>query len=280
MILIGESGSTKTDWVLIDKDNHKQFFKTQGLNPYFVKPEEFTACIQENIHTPGLQVDYIYFYGAGCGTDAKRTEVENNIKRVFPHAKIEVTHDMMAAARALCGHGKGTACILGTGSHACIYNGTEIVDEAVSLGFILGDEGSGAHMGKQLITAFLYNELPDDLLEKFIKDFPTDKATVLENIYRKPYPSRYLAGFVPFLVQYKEHQYIANLVNESFDLFITRHVKTLYNYADFPCHFVGSVAFMFEPELKKKLQQHGLKMGEIMNKPIDGLIRYHAPASA
>ncbi len=275
MILIADSGSTKTDWVLIDKNNQKQYFKTQGLNPYFVRSEEFIATVTAAITPSSLGVEHVYYYGSGCGTDSKRNEVESSLNQLFAHAKIEVEHDLLGAARALCLHKKGLACILGTGSHACLYNGTEIIEEAISLGFILGDEGGGAHMGKQLVTAYLYNELPDDLLEKFVKEFQPDKASILENIYRKQFPNRYLAGYVPFLVQHKGHKYVSNLVGQSFDLFISRHIKTLYNVQDFEANFVGSVAFVFESILRKKIESHGMKVGEILNKPIDGLIRFH-----
>ncbi|HYG52942.1 MAG TPA: N-acetylglucosamine kinase [Flavobacteriales bacterium] len=275
MILIADSGSTKTDWALIDNKGRKQFFITQGLNPYFVKPEEFIDVVSKNLNPSSLTLNNIYYYGAGCGTDDKKSQVEIALRQMFSHPRIEVNHDLMGAARATCQHERGLTCILGTGSHACIWNGEEIVNEAVSLGFILGDEGGGAHLGKQLVIAYLYNELPEDLLEKFVKEFQTDKATILENVYRKPFPNRYLAGFVPFLVQHKSHKFVSGLVANSFELFINHHIKTLYNYQDFQVNFVGSVAFMFEPILKKKIEQHGLKLGEIMNKPIDGLVRYH-----
>lgn len=276
MTIIADSGSSKTDWVVIDKNNQKQFFTTQGLNPYFVKPDDFIAAVTNHLLIDKTLIQQVYFYGSGCGTEQKKNEVERNLNKLFIHAKCEVNHDLLGAARALCLQHKGVACILGTGSNACIYNGHEIVDEAVSLGFILGDEGGGAHLGKQLVTAFLYNELPDDLLEKFIKEFQTDKATILDHVYRKPYPNRYLASFVPFLVQHKSHKYVSTLVGHSFDLFINRHIKTLYNYNEFDCNFVGSIAFVFESILRKKVEQHGLKVVEIMNKPIDGLIRYHS----
>lgn len=278
MILIADSGSTKTDWVLIDKNNQKQYFKTQGLNPYFVKSEDFIKVVSDALNPSELDIHQVYYYGSGCGTDSKRSEVENSLNQLFTHAKIEVEHDLLGAARALCLHKKGLACILGTGSHACLYNGTEIIEEAISLGFILGDEGGGSHLGKQLVTAYLYNELPDDLLEKFVKEFQPDKASILENVYRKSFPNRYLASYVPFLVQHKGHKYVSHLVSQSFDLFISRHIKTLYNYQDFDVNFVGSVAFVFESLLRKKMEQHGLTVGDIMNKPIDGLIRFHTKA--
>jgi glucosamine kinase len=275
MILIADSGSTKTDWAFVDKNGQKQFFTTPGLNPYFVKSEDFIEVVSKALNPSTLNLNAIYYYGAGCGTDAKKSQVELALRKVFLHPRIEVNHDLLGAARATCQRERGLTCILGTGSHACIWNGEEIVDEAVSLGFILGDEGGGAHLGKQLVIAYLYNELPEDLLEKFVKEFQTDKATILENVYRKPFPNRYLAGFVPFLVQHKNHKFVSNLVGNSFELFINHHIKTLYNYQDFPVNFVGSIGFVFETILTKKIEQHGLKMGEIMNKPIDGLVRYH-----
>ncbi|HLP13999.1 MAG TPA: hypothetical protein VK177_18850 [Flavobacteriales bacterium] len=275
MILIADSGSTKTDWALVDKNGQKQFFTTPGLNPYFVSSELFTDIVSKALNPSSLTLTAIYYYGAGCGTDAKKSQVELALRSMFSQPRIEVNTDLLGAARATCQRERGLTCILGTGSHACLWNGEEIVDEAVSLGFILGDEGGGAHLGKQLIVAYLYNELPDDLLEKFVKEFQTDKASILENVYRKPFPNRYLAGFVPFLVQHKNHKFVSTLVGNSFDLFINHHIKTLYNYQDFEVNFVGSIGFVFETILTKKIEQHGLKMGEIMNKPIDGLIRYH-----
>lgn len=277
MKLIADSGSSKTDWVLLDENQQqKHFFKTQGLNPYMVKPDDFVALVEEGLGISAIQPSGVYFYGAGCMAESKRNEVEHNLHRLFPYAKIEVNTDLLGAARALCGKNKGIACILGTGSNACLFNGNEIIEEATSLGFILGDEGGGSFLGKHLVTAFLYNELPEDLMEKFVHEYHLDKATVLDHIYRKPFPNRYLADFVPFLVTHKSHRWVSNLINDSFDLFIERHIKSLYNYRDFECHFVGSVAFVFESVLRKKMETHGLKMGEIMNKPIDGLVRFHS----
>lgn len=276
MKLIADSGSSKTDWVLIENGSgQKHYFQTQGLSPYFVKPDDFVSIVEDGLPVREIQPSGIYFYGAGCGTESKRNEVEGNLRRIFSHTKVEVFNDLQGAARALCGHQKGIACILGTGSNACLFNGEEIIEEATSLGFILGDEGGGAYLGKALVTAFLYNELPDDLLEKFVIEYHLDKATVLENVYRKPFPNRYLASFVPFLVQHKSNRYVSNLVGDAFNLFIERHIKSIYNYREFECHFVGSVAFVFESLLRKKMEHHGLKVGEIMNKPIDGLIRFH-----
>ena len=276
MKLIADSGSTKTDWAYIDQKGERHFFKTAGLNPYFVKSEDFIQLLENELKPNIGQVKEIFFYGAGCGAPQKKAEVENYLHKVFSTAAIQVESDLLGAARALCLHSDGIACILGTGSNACIYNGKEIVNEASSLGFILGDEGSGSYLGKQLLTAYLYNELPDDLHEKFIKEFAVDKASILDHIYRKQFPSRYLASFVGFLAQNKSHKYVSTLVSQSFDLFISRHVKHLYNYHNFTVGYVGSVAFVFESILKRKTEQHGLKMGEIMNKPIDGLLTFHS----
>lgn len=280
MILIADSGSTKTDWRLIDDKKKIHQANTQGINPYFVSTEDISKILQcellpilpEFIENEKIE---IHFYGAGCSSIEKCNDVKSGIENVFKHAQITVEHDLLAAARALCGHQEGLAAILGTGSNSCYYNGKKILQNQPSLGFILGDEGSGAYLGKQLICDFLNNEMPEEISNRIKERFKLTKDDVLENVYKKPFPSRYLASFSKFIYQNLKYEYCHNLVVHAFRLFFERHICKYPRKGELPLGIVGSVGFYYSNIISRIADEKGIPMGKIMESPISGLTLYH-----
>ena len=214
MILIADSGSTKTDWVLCDSGNIITRIKTQGLNPTIQSSEAILAVLVEEL-AGKLDTDApesIFFYGAGCAYENANKRMLNALEAVFKTKNIHIHSDLLAAARALCGHEEGIACILGTGSNSCLFDGKEIIDNIPSLGFILGDEGSGAHLGRQLVGDCIKKQLSKNLREKFFKEYNLDKATILERVYHTPLPNRWLASFTPFMYENRKEAEIQTLL--------------------------------------------------------------------
>lgn len=280
MILIADSGSTKTDWRFIDDKNYIHQANTQGINPYFVNSDDISKIL-ENELLPALPAYIqnekieIYFYGAGCSSFEKCNDVKAGIRKVFPNATITVEHDLLAAARALCGHKEGLAAILGTGSNSCFYNGKDIIQNQPSLGFILGDEGSGAFLGKQLICDFLNEEMPKEISERMKDRFKLSKDEVLENVYKKPFPSRYLASFSKFIYQNLKHEYCNKLVIDAFKLFFERHICKYPRKGELPLGIVGSVGFYYSNIISRIAEEKGIPMGKVLESPIAGLTLYH-----
>ena len=276
MILVADSGSTKTDWKLIDESQVVQTIHTDGINPFHQRKEDIENIIKSSALT-NLQdhVREVYFYGAGCNYPDKIRIVQDSIRMVFHDARIFVEHDLFAAARALCGRSSGIACILGTGSNSCYYDGGNIIQSNPSLGYILGDEGSGVHMGKKLLKDFLYNNLPASLHQKFQELYNLTIDEVLDNVYNKYLPNRYIASFTKFIGDNIDHPYMHGLVYESFYDFIDCHVISYPEVEKQKVHFVGSVAYNFKDVLSKVVLDSGLIMGNIIEFPINGLILYH-----
>lgn len=277
MILIADAGSSKTDWLTIGKSQQRQVFQSKGLNPVTVS-ESF---IQEQLATtfPGKEirnaVRAIHFFGAGCFDTATSNRVHIALKNHFPNAKIQVDSDLLGAVKATCGDEEGITCILGTGSNSCWYNGQQIKDSIPALGYQLGDEGSGAYLGKQLIKHFFYRELPSELQSAFVEAYALQKQEVIEKVYRQEGANRYLASFVPFLKTHSLHPFVENLLKNSFDQFLVRHVFKYPVYTTVPIHFVGSIAFHFQEQLVACLDNYQLTIGSILEKPIIGLERYY-----
>ncbi|MFN7013387.1 MAG: N-acetylglucosamine kinase [Bacteroidia bacterium] len=280
MILIADSGSTKTDWRLIDDKNKIHQANTQGINPYFVSTDDISKIL-ENELLPALPTFIenekieIHFYGAGCSSIEKCNEVKLGLEKIFKHAQIIVEHDLLAAARALCGYNEGLAAILGTGSNSCYYNGKYIVQNQPSLGFILGDEGSGAYLGKQLICDFLNDEMPNEIYDRIKERFKLTKDEVLENVYKKPFPSRYLASFSKFIYQNLKHDYCNQLVIDAFRLFFNRHICKYPRKGELPLGIVGSVGFYYSNIISRIADEKGIPMGKVLESPIAGLTLYH-----
>jgi glucosamine kinase len=277
MILIADSGSTKTDWRLIRRSKEIEQAKSAGFNPFYQSSDEIYKELEE-VLVPQINdpVKEIYFYGAGCANEEKCSIVKVALKKAFPDVEtIEVTTDLYAAARALCNSEPGIACILGTGANSCVYDGSKIIANKPSLGFMLGDEGSGSYLGKRIVTDFLNQDLPQRLHEKFEKRYKTNKDEILENIYKKPFPNRYLAKYSQFLFHNLSDPYIYRLVYESFELFFKRNIFKYEGYKEHKIHFVGSVAFYYSNILRQVANDHGVHVRNILETPIAGLSLYH-----
>jgi len=275
--LIADSGATKCEWCLINNAKSKTVFTT-GISPYFLDSTQIVELLIKELmpQLDNVIPDNIYFYGTGLGNPGNVTIVSNALKHLFPVAKIEAETDLLAAARALCGTEKGIACILGTGSNSCYYNGEKIINNTPSLGYVLGDEGSGANLGKKVLQYYLYNTFDEDLQSRFDAMFVTNQREILENLYKKPFPNRYLARFAIFLSENRGHYMVENILEDSFyDFFIHQ----LYKYTEswtLPVNFIGSVAFGFKDVLEELCNRSELDLGKVLKTPMEGLVKYHS----
>jgi glucosamine kinase len=281
MILIADSGSTKTDWVLIN-NGITDSFKTMGFNPYFIDTpgiyKELCAKLLPSVDTVGMKE--VYFYGAGCSNDHNVKVVENALSRCFPHARLFVGHDMLAAARALLGDEPGFAAIIGTGSNTCLYDGKEVSHNIDSLGYLMGDEGSGSYIGKKIVRDYLRGYLPKELDADFRKKYNNlTQAEVFDALYHKPLPNRYLAGFCMFADQHKSHSYIQKTVRESFHDFFRNLVSGYPEYEKYSFNCIGSVASTFKDILEEVAASFNMKAGKIIHSPIADLVQYHLKAA-
>lgn len=278
MILIADSGSTKTDWRILSPDRQIDQARTIGFNPYYQDSAAIAAELQTSL-LPNIKetVTSVFYYGTGCNSEQSCGVVEQAIRTVFPTAEtIEVNSDLLGAARALCHHDVGIACILGTGSNACLYDGRDIAQLSGTLGFWLGDEGSGGYLGKTLVVRYLHGQLPPELAEKFRKRHPKlDRLTVLDHAYKQPFPNRYFASFSKFLFDNRSHPAAYQLVYDAFSLFFDTYIRKFSNSEQLPIHFVGSVAFYYSDILRQVANDKGLTVRRILENPIAGLTLYH-----
>ena len=277
MILIADSGSTKTDWCVIEQGRVIQEINTKGTNPFFQSEEEIRHEIATSLvpYLVSCQFEEIHFYGAGCAFPDKIETVRQAIKSYLQvSGEVEVSTDVLAAARSLCGHQSGIACIMGTGSNSCYYDGKEIISNVSPLGFILGDEGSGAVLGRLLIGNILKNQFPKGMKEQFLEQFELTPAEIIDRVYRKPFPNRFLASLSPFLLQNITVPEVHELVLNSFKEFLKRNVMQ-YDYKETPIHFIGSVAFHYKNVLSEAMEAMGLQLGDIIQSPMEGLVKYH-----
>lgn len=277
LILIADGGSTKADWSVVEKGSIIQRIYTKGINPFFQTEEEIGEEMRKSLipHLNTLDFENAYFYGAGCifeKVDIIKRAIKQNLN---VKGSIEVNSDMLGAARGVCGRQSGIACILGTGSNSCFYNGKDIVSNVSPLGFILGDEGSGAVLGKLFVSDLLKNQLTPGLKEKFLKKLNLTPADVIDKVYRKPYPNRFLASFAPFISEHKQDPTVHALVLNGFIAFLKRNVMQYEQYNKVPVHFVGSVAYYFNDILQEAVLQMGIQMGNISQSPMNGLVLYH-----
>ncbi|MBE7440993.1 MAG: ATPase [Flavobacteriales bacterium] len=276
MILIADSGSTKTDWRLVNETEQVKSFQTIGFNPYYISEQQILDELSKSALTEiKQQVTQVFFYGAGCSSEAKSGEIKQALQQFFTKATIEVDHDLLAAARSLSGNKAGLVAILGTGSNTCFFDGTTIVKNVSSLGFILGDEGSGAHLGKTLVTAYLNNELTEDLHQAFQQKYQLTLLDILDAVYKKPLPNRFLAQFAPFVLEHKQHPQIAAIINACFSQFFEKHICKYENYQQYPLNMVGSIGFVFKNEIEQLATHFGVNMGIVIKQPIDGLVKFH-----
>ncbi|MBN2765832.1 MAG: ATPase [Paludibacteraceae bacterium] len=276
MRLIADSGSTKTEWMLIEKGTVLKQLITKGINPFFQTEEEIceelkVALISE---IASAKVEQIHFYGAGCALPERKAQVANALKGFFAEAEISVESDLLGAARALLGREKGIACILGTGSNSCFYDGENIVQNVSPLGFILGDEGSGAVLGKLFVGDCLKNQLPAALRDKFMAEYQLTPAIILDRVYKQPFPNRFLASFMPFLAAHQHEPAVYNLIYNAFVAFLRRNVMQ-YDYSSYPVCFTGSVAYYFTDILRKSGVESGIRILKIEKNPIKGMLNYH-----
>ena len=274
MILIADSGTTKTEWCIITDNGTTESLITPGINPFYQEAENITSILQREF-TAAKKFDAIYFYGAGCINLEKQHIVRKSLLQIFETSNIFIGSDLLAAAHSLCQDQPGVACILGTGSNSCYYNGSEIEANVSPLGFILGDEGSGAVLGKKLVGDILKKQLPQILINEFFETYQTTAAEILENVYKKPFPSRYLANYTKFLSKNINHPEIENIVVSSFREFVTRNLLQYPGIKRTPIHFTGSIAFYFEVQLRKAIEEQHLVLGNIERAPMNGLIKYH-----
>src|SRR5688572_10166704 len=275
-ILIADSGSTKCEWCLLN-GNKKDIVVTQGLSPYFLNATQIESILRNEL-LPSVktrQVQAVYFYGTGCLNPANAKLVQKAIKAVFHDAEVHVTHDLMGAAKALCGDEKGLACILGTGSNSCFYNGKKIVKNSPGIGYVLGDEGSGAYLGKKVIQYYMYDTFDEDLRSRFDAKYITTPVEILDNVYKKPLPNRYLATFTMFLAENRGHYMIENIIEDGLNDFFFQHLNKYNEVWKYPVNFVGSVADGFKDVIQGLCASYEFELGTILKNPMQGLVTYH-----
>ena len=279
MILIVDSGSTKTDWIAINNKGEILFqTQTLGLNPQVLTDYIIEERIVNNfdLYQNRKSVTKLYFYGAGCGTEPPRVMIKGVFLNIFKTAEVIVKEDTFAAIYATADiNKKSIVCILGTGSNCSYFDGENVIQKITSLGFILMDDASGNYFGRQLLRDYYFNRIPKAIAEKFNENFELDAETIKNHLYKKPNPNTYLAKFARFLIENKDSKYAQELIRRGMDIFITRQILQFTNAKEIPIHFTGSIAYYLKEELIECLNDHGLKAGNIIRRPIDGLLKYH-----
>ncbi len=279
MILIVDSGSTKTDWISVD-DSGNTLFSTQtlGLNPQVLSSAILKERIINNfdLYQNRKKVSHLYFYGAGCGVDSPQKRILKVFKEIFINSELNVKEDTYAAVYAAADTGeKSIVCILGTGSNCTYFDGINIEQRVTSLGYILMDEASGNFYGKQLIRSYYFKTMPKELALEFENEYDLSPDTIKESIYRKENPNTYLATFSRFLIKYKDIPLFQDIISKGLDRFIRHQILLFENAKEIPIHFIGSISFFLKDEINKALKLKGLKMGRILQRPIDNLVNYH-----
>lgn len=277
MFFVVESGSTKSDWVLVDSKNNQTFYSTMGFNPYFHSADLIESELKkhEDILSLASQIEGVYFYGAGCSSPQMNALVAEGLGRVFTNASILVEHDLLACAYATYRGVPVISCIIGTGSNSCYFDGENLSEEVPALGYILGDEGSGSYFGKQLLASFLYNKLSPEIENDFISTYGLDKDAIVFKVYREPNANVFIASFMPFIHKHKSDPYIQSMLVEGFKRFFDIHVTCYPNYIHSEINFVGSISSLFEKELQEAAASFGVSIGAIIKRPIDCLVNYH-----
>ncbi|MCF3109086.1 N-acetylglucosamine kinase [Niabella sp. CC-SYL272] len=275
--LIADAGSTKVEWCLLNNGKTKTVL-TSGVSPYFLNGDQIAALLTKEL-LPKLKnaaVEEVFYYGTGCLNPDNRKMVQKSLRGLFKGAKVQVWHDVEGAARGLCGRSKGVACILGTGSSACYYDGRKIQKNSPGLGYVLGDEGSGAYLGRKVIQYFLYNTFDEDLRARFDAAYVTNATEILERVYKQPLPNRYLAGFAKFLADNRGHYMVENIIEDGLNDFFFTHLCKFQEAWRYPISFVGSIAFGFKDVLKELCSSYSFELGKVLQKPMKGLVEYHS----
>jgi glucosamine kinase len=277
MILIADAGATNIQWVVLSEGKVSQRTETPGYNPYTMEPRILLDAVEKDLVpfiNPGYITD-VFYYGAGCSTQFKCNIVEDVLKEVFEKADFEIHHDLLGAARALFGRTEGIACILGTGSNSCLYDGKNIRENVTSLGYFFGDEGSGAYLGKLFLTEYLRGRMPENIKQAFDKRFGYSVENILDSVYSKPHPNRFLSSFAEYIGGLKQDPFIISLVKRSFNDFFREQVTQYTGYHDQPIGVIGSVGFHFRDIFIETAEEYKLKVNKIIQSPIEGLIEYH-----
>ncbi|NQY11645.1 MAG: hypothetical protein HRT71_19275 [Flavobacteriales bacterium] len=276
MKIIADSGSTKCDWAIVNEQVRVDT-STMGLNPFFHDESIIYDTVKSDVELSKHCADIkeVFFYGAGCSSDKLKSVVKVGLQSFFKNAEITVGHDAMSSVLATYTGEPCVSCILGTGSNSIYFDGKDTREEIPALGYIMGDEGSGSYFGKQLLKDFLYRDLPNNLASELQEQYKLDKKAILARVLTEPNANVYLASFMPFLNQNNKTDYVQELIARGFNDFLKRHVLCYKEAHEVPIHYVGSVAFYFKDELQKAMDLLDLKMGNIVQKPIDGLARYH-----
>ena len=277
MMLIAESGSTKTDWVLVKNGVSYKRYKTMGYNPFFHNETIIYNSLKQDREIQSIfkDIDKVYFYGAGCSSPELNSIVEKALSRVFTKASVNVDHDLLACALATYEGEPSISCILGTGSNSCMFDGQKLTEEVPALGYILGDEGSGSYYGKILLTDYLYHKLPVDIRNNFDKTFKLTKADIFDNVYMKPHANVFLASFMRFISSMNDHPYVDKMIKNGMMHFIENHVHCFDNYQNMKAHFIGSMSYIFKNQLEYASEKMNINLGSIIRKPIDNLVDYH-----
>ncbi|MEE2931068.1 MAG: ATPase [Bacteroidota bacterium] len=277
MILIADSGSTKCSWALCDEQGNTILkYKTIGFNPYFIDKES----ILHHLRNSGLEkckekVDTVFFYGAGCSSEDKNKIIKEALNVFFKNTKIIIKHDIDAACYAMYNGKPNITCILGTGSNSCYYDQENIIENAPSLGFLIGDEASGNYFGKKILTLYFNKSLPNDLVEKFESNYETDWSIIKENIYGNERPNVYLAKFFPFVSDNKDHPIIKDMIYKGLEKFFSLHIFCYKKYKEVEINFIGSVAYYLSNEIRFIAKKNGCKIGNIVQNPINKLVDFH-----
>ena len=280
MILIADSGSTKTTWTLLEDQRIVISVQTAGMNPYFITTEAVKTILKADLvpNVPADSVKEIHFYGAGCSTESNNNMLRDAMKLFFRKASVSVYHDILGAARSLLGKEKGIACILGTGCNACYYDGEEVFSKVPSLGYLFGDEGAGSNLGKTFMENYLKNKLPEEIKIEFEQQYKLSLEDILNALYNRPFPNRFLASFSEFIALRQHHPFFHDLVKKSFQAFIDEQVKKYPYYEHLTISFVGSIAWHYKDILLETAAENKLHVGTILKSPMEGLIRFHLNA--
>ena len=277
MKIIADSGSTKTSWGIVSDSNEVTQESTIGLNPYYTSAEEIREELNRSF-LPAMSesATELFLYGSGCESQEMKDLLAGIFAEYLPHASIIIEGDMLGAARATCMSDPGIVGILGTGSNSCYYDGTEITENVDSLGFIMGDEGSGNHMGRVLIADYLRKNLPQELEQKMDSLFTLTRDDILRKVYKEDRPSRFQAQFARFIFQNRKHPYMSKLIMFSLNRFFEEHITHYSNHKEVPCHLIGSISFYFSDYVRKAAKLHDVRIGKILEDPVAGLTLYHS----
>ncbi|MEM9052998.1 MAG: N-acetylglucosamine kinase [Bacteroidota bacterium] len=277
MKLIADSGSTKTDWKLITPSGEVFDYRSEGINPYFHTDESVAETLRKISFAPyaHADIDEVYFYSAGSNTKKSIAIMNNGFNRVFTSADIHIKHDLLGAARALCQNSSGMVAILGTGSNSCLYVDGEIKMNLGGFGYILGDEGSGMHIGRKIVREYMNDLMPNDMQEIFSKKYQVTKDQIIYAVYKDAYPNRFLASFSRFASENIDHPYISEMVDDAFMKFFERYIIHYPGYKKYNLRVLGSIGFFFEKQLRARAERYDVNIDKIMQAPIDGLLEYH-----